>query len=153
MTITVSSGVTSSGLTISAGDPLVVLSGGEVRSATILSGGSATLSSGAVGYSMTISSGGLVQGAGDLAGGVDDMGSLNGVILTGGVNVLSGTVTDVTVADGGGLVLFDGGLAIDVTVSGSSANFGVTVAAIASGTVLTGGGSMLDQGSSFGTAV
>ena len=46
MTITVSSGVTSSGLTISAGDELVVLQGGAVESSTILSGGVERISSG-----------------------------------------------------------------------------------------------------------
>ena len=60
MTITISSGVTSGGLTISSGDPLVVLSGGTVEAIKILSGGSATVSSGAHGYGFTVSSGGLV---------------------------------------------------------------------------------------------
>ena len=50
MTITVSSGSTAIGLVVSSGDPLVVLSDGEVEFTTLLSGGSATLSSGSLGF-------------------------------------------------------------------------------------------------------
>jgi len=59
MTITVSSGVTSSGLTISSGDPLVVLSGGAIDNITVLSGGLETLSSGAIADDGITSSGGI----------------------------------------------------------------------------------------------
>ena len=104
MTITVSSGVTSSGLTISSGDPLVVLSGGAVSSASILSGGSATVSSGAIATNVIVASGGALQGAGKLEG---------------GDNTVEGLVSGVLLTNEAGLTVLSGGLAVDVTVEGS----------------------------------
>jgi len=122
MTITVSSGVTSHGFTISSGDPLVVLSGGDVDNSTILSGGSATLSSGAVGIGLTVSSGGVVQGAGYLEQGAV-AGALSGLTITNPsgegyvVNLLSGgTASDVTVDDFGTLKVSLGASAAGTTV-------------------------------------
>jgi autotransporter passenger strand-loop-strand repeat protein len=72
MTITVASGVISRGLTISSGDPLVVLSGGEIAASAILSGGSATISAGATASAVVVSAGGLLEGGGSLEGVFDD---------------------------------------------------------------------------------
>jgi autotransporter passenger strand-loop-strand repeat protein len=103
MTITVSSGVTSTGLTISSGDPIVVLSGGSLEHSTILNGASATLSSGAGAIGLTVSAGGVVQGPGDLAD-ARVAGSLSGVTINDPsdlgyvVELLSGgTASNVTV--------------------------------------------------------
>src|SRR5277367_3305101 len=104
MTITVSSGVTSSGLVISSGDPLVVLSGGAVSSGSILSGGSATVSSGAIATNIIVASGGSLLGAGELQG---------------GDNTVEGLVSGLLLTNEAGLVLLSGGLAVDVTVEGS----------------------------------
>ena len=117
MTITVASGVSSSGLTISGGDPLVVRSGGTVSSSTVLSGGSATLSAGAIGDVLTVSSGGFLRGAGDLEG----------------ASTVAGTVSGVTVAGEGALELKSGGIASGVIISGT---FQIDPGATASGTVI-----------------
>jgi hypothetical protein len=69
MTVTVSSGVTSSGLSISAGDPLLVLSGGDVDQIVVLSGGVASLEAGAIGGRFQVSAGGVVDGPGELSAG------------------------------------------------------------------------------------
>ena len=53
-TITVSSGVTSSGLTVTAGNELLVLSGGIAEATTVLNGGTMTLSSGGVASAFTV---------------------------------------------------------------------------------------------------
>jgi autotransporter passenger strand-loop-strand repeat protein len=102
MAITVSSGVTSSGLTISSGDPLIVNSGGVAEDIIINAGGSATLLAGAVGSAFTVSAGAMVTGAG-LLDGVSVLGSLSGVGLKGRDNtVLAGGVAtnvDVVHAD------------------------------------------------------
>src|ERR1700677_3646950 len=108
MTITVSSGVTSGFLIISSGDPLVVLSGGEVISSIILSGGSATLSSGALGDVLTVSSGGVLDGPGALIGESVVGGTINGVTVSGPRS--SGGIS---------LELLSGGFASDVTVTAS----------------------------------
>jgi autotransporter passenger strand-loop-strand repeat protein len=57
-TTVVSSGVTSSGLTVSSGVQVQVLSGGEVVSAIVASGGTLNLSSGAESIDVAVSSGG-----------------------------------------------------------------------------------------------
>jgi hypothetical protein len=81
MTITISAGVTSSGLTVTSGEALVVLSRGKVEASTILSGGSATLSSGAVGSSLTVGTGGVLAGQGDLAGYTQVYGAVSGLTV------------------------------------------------------------------------
>ena len=53
------SGVTSSGLTISSGEQLLILSGGVLQSSTVLSGGEVIAQPGAV-ADVTVSSGGEV---------------------------------------------------------------------------------------------
>ena len=90
-TTTVSSGVTSSGLTVSKGSPLIVVSGGVADTVTVLSGGSATLSAGGVGSDVTVSKGGLLQGAGELQGSSSfDAGMVHGVTVSGALEVQSG---------------------------------------------------------------
>jgi len=83
MTITVSSGVTST-LTISAGDPVVVLSGGDLLDSSILSGGSATLSSGGTASGLTVSSGAVLLGLGVLLDGAVDYGLVSGASVSSG---------------------------------------------------------------------
>ena len=103
MTITVSAGVDATGLTISSGDPLVVLSSGYVQFSTILSGGSATLSSGALGSFLTVDSGGTLVGSAYLEGDNDVFGSIGGLTLGAGYLTLfsGGTANEVTIAGGG----------------------------------------------------
>jgi len=126
MTITVSSGVTSNFLTISSGDPLVVLSGGTVDYPTVNSGASATLSSGALGENLTVSSGGVLLGAGDLQGDSSVAGSLDGAL---------------TLENDGFLELISGGTASGLTITAPAASpysyFQIDYGALASATVVT----------------
>jgi autotransporter passenger strand-loop-strand repeat protein len=154
MTITVSGGVSSSGLTISGGDPLVVLSGGRVQNSTILSGGSATLSAGGYGNDLAVSSGGTLRGTGS-AGLVSGAGAVQGVTLS-YLDLLSGgTASDVTESDGlteifagataSGMVDLGGsvevaGSAVD-TVVGSHGVLAVNSGGVASGDTIHSGGS------------
>ncbi len=140
MTITISSGVTGGDLTISAGDPLVVLSGGKVRSSTILSGGSATLSSGAVGSALTVSSGGVLEGPGDLGQTTNVYGSVIGV-----------TVSGANISGASEIVLEFGGVASGVMAVAGGELF-VAGGASASGAVLSAG-SLVDYGSGAGAQV
>jgi autotransporter passenger strand-loop-strand repeat protein len=125
MTITVSSGVTSKGLTISSGDPLVVLSGGTVSASTIRSGGSATLSFGATGDDLTVSKGGVLMGQGDLDGDDGIAGSVSGVTLAGNAFVglsAGGAAHGVTVS--GILQVDSGATATGTTAAGVSMGAG-----------------------------
>jgi autotransporter passenger strand-loop-strand repeat protein len=124
MTITVSSGVTSVGLTISHGDPLVVLSGGHVQGVDVLSGGSATLSSGGRSDDLVIYAGAVLSGSGELDGDT----YVDGVIDGGTV----GAYADLT--------LLSGGVASDVTDNGvtSFGDPGAALMTVDSGASATG---------------
>ena len=104
MTITVSATDFDAGLTISAGNPLVVMSGGLVDFITVLSGASATVSAGGSGDGFTVYKGGLLEGTGQLAGD----------------SLVYGTVSGPTLGLGGYLALLSGGVASRLAVSGSS---------------------------------
>jgi autotransporter passenger strand-loop-strand repeat protein len=118
MTITVSSGATRDYLTITTGDPLVVLSGGFVKNTTILDGGSATLSSGALADSFTISSGGLLLGPGDLETFISDAGLVSGAtVINGEFIIMSGGVAS-DLANTGDLYVDAGGIATNVRDAG-----------------------------------
>ncbi len=102
--VTVSSGVTSTGLQVTSGNSVVVQSGGTDSSTTVQAGGSAVISVGAVESGATIQSGGfeLVSGAafGDQIYGIQD-------VTTGASGGTSAaTVANETVFNGGTLELF-----------------------------------------------
>ena len=105
-TVTISSGVTTGGLTTSAGDQLIVLSGGLVTNNPIDSGGVETLSSGATDTGVVVSSGGELLGAGILGGVNSSYGLVSGLTLGSGVT------------GGGYLEVFQGGVAEDLSVLG-----------------------------------
>ena len=134
MTITVSSGLEDDGLSVSSGNPLVVLSGGYVEFTDILSGGSATLSLGAEADNTTVLQGGVLQGPGDVAGDTEVFGSANGLTVSSVIRMLSlpagghpdtvnlqndgllqiqsgGRVTNTEVAAGAEEIIFSGGSA------------------------------------------
>ena len=119
MTITITSGQTKDNLTISSGNPLIVLSGGTVGTSTVLSGGSATLSSGANGIDLTVSQGGVLLGQGDLNG----------------PETIAGLVSGVTLAENANVNLLAGGTARGVTNSGL---LNVDPGATATGVVIAG---------------
>jgi autotransporter passenger strand-loop-strand repeat protein len=150
-TITISSGVASSGVTVSSGDTLVVLSGGEAISSKVLSGGRDVVSSGGIADSGTIAAGGIVFGQGELISNPTDAGEIRGV-----------TVGQIGLAGESYLLVTSGGSLSGVTLDG---NFGfyniiqILGGATATGTVLSGGsgfhgGAALGvQGLAIGTEV
>jgi len=121
MTITVSSGVAKNDLTISSGDPLIVLSGGEVEDSSILSGGLATFSAGAVGSGLTVASGGALLGPGDLTGFINVSGTISeaAIVSDGYLSLDGGAATGVTVTQDGDLVT-EGGKVVDTILTGGS---------------------------------
>jgi autotransporter passenger strand-loop-strand repeat protein len=133
MTITVSGGVTSTSLTISSGDPLVVLSGGTVDEVTILDGAMATLSSGGSAITLTVSAGGVVQGPGDVAD-AEVFGAVSGVADTGSMMIESGGTASGVTVDASAGPFFDNTLQVD---SGATAT----------GTVVSDGGEFFVVGS------
>jgi autotransporter passenger strand-loop-strand repeat protein/autotransporter-associated beta strand protein len=152
MTIAISSGVTSSGLTISSGDPLVVLSGGTVESSVILSGGMATLSKGAFGSSLTVSKGGAVLGPGDLMGSSTVAGALSGVTIG---KLLSGdnSVELTSGASASGVTLAEVGFNNHYGFFVVSQTFEIDKGATATGTLVSGGSYVEDFGSASGTVI
>ena len=93
MTVTsVTSGVTSSGLTISSGNELLVQSGGTASSTTVEGGGSLVVNSGGKEFSATILSGGTATiSSGGSATGDQIYGTLT-IISTGATAVSNETV-------------------------------------------------------------
>jgi autotransporter passenger strand-loop-strand repeat protein len=150
MTITITAGHTSGPITISSGDPLIVLSGGEVYSATILNGGSATLSSGGVGIDVTVSKGGLLVGPGELEANSQDYGDVVRALLEGSLEVRSGGVADEVTVSGGGLVIDANGLTVGTVLSNDGTET-ISSGGFASGTKVESGGVLLL--SAGGTAV
>jgi autotransporter passenger strand-loop-strand repeat protein len=113
-TISVGSGVVSSGLTISAGETLDVLSGGTV-SGIIVSGGYENVALGGVDSGSTVEAGGIL----------DDYGSAtSGVISSGGaVGVGSGgALTFATVLNGGTLNVYTSGNDANSFIFGGTEN-------------------------------
>jgi fibronectin-binding autotransporter adhesin len=174
LSITVSSGVTSSGLTISSGDPLVVLAGGTVEHTSIASGATASLSSGAVAVNLMVSKGGVVQGQGELDASFV-AGSMSGVsigdggseLLPGGTasnvevgeNVgvgwfstldIQGAVTGLQVTAAGTINVFAGGVASNADVDGSLFLSGGTLRDV---TIESGGTLSMSSGVATDTTV
>jgi autotransporter passenger strand-loop-strand repeat protein len=129
--LTVSSGVTSSGLTVTSGSSVDVLSGGTIVSTTVLSSGSVTVEAGGTGSSTVISSGGNELVLGSATG--------DAVYGTQLVSAATAVVSNDTVFNGGSVDLFlKGAIAKSATVdSGGSLN--ISGNATGSNTVLSGG--------------
>jgi autotransporter passenger strand-loop-strand repeat protein len=153
---TLSSGVHSD-LTVSSGNPLVVLSGATVESSTIESGGSATLSLGAVGSALTVLSGGSLLGAGDLVGDNSAAGSVSGLELSAAgalssfLEIEAGGVDSATMvaADNGDLQIDSGAIAVSAVISNGGQ---IDVYGSAVGTLLSDGFAV-DYGHVVGTVV
>jgi autotransporter passenger strand-loop-strand repeat protein len=115
-------GGSTSGTTVSGGQE-VVSSGGTTDGSTVDSGGTEVLSAGAIASNVTVSSGGGVSGPGLLAGG-QDTGLVDGVTISGSLQLLAhGEVDGATLLSGGYVSLF-GGVVVAVgngsaTASGS----------------------------------
>ena len=127
----VTSGVTSSGLTISSGNELLVQSGGTASSTTVEGGGSLVVNSGGKEFSATILSGGSAT----------ILGSATGDLVYGNETVSSGaTVTSDTVYGGGLLTVDAHGIATNATLSGGGTVVLATATAALSGTLTFEGG-------------
>ena len=142
-TTTISSTVTSSGLTVSGGEALDVQSGGVALSATVLSGGTAATDSGAYAQDVVVSAGGSVVGAGEL----------------GGSSVIYGLVNGATVVDSGlagnevySMMVMSGGQAVDVTLE-SSAFAIVSAGGGESGGTIQGNALLFDYGQLSGATI
>jgi autotransporter passenger strand-loop-strand repeat protein len=111
--IVVSSGVTSSNLTISSGDVLIVSSGGKT-SAITLSGGRETVLAGGSALRTTVSSGGFSLISGGKA--------TSDVVLSGGTEVVTaGGSASATTVSSGGFESVSGGTALGTRINGGSA--------------------------------
>jgi hypothetical protein len=121
-TLTVSSGVTSTGLTVASGGEVIVLAGGKISGFTVLSGGSAVISSGGKDSGTTVA-----HGASELV-----LGSATGDYIVGTQTVSNATavVTSETIGNGGSL---------DLELAG----------AIANGTTVLNGGTLNINGHAF----
>jgi autotransporter passenger strand-loop-strand repeat protein len=141
MTITVSSGHTSSHLTISKGDPLVVLSGGTIESSTIQSGGSATVSGSS--FNNSVLSGGVYS---VVSGGL----SVHNTIESGGTEYVYGKAEFDTISSGATELIFLGGLSDVSLVDGTQDLYGK-----ASGDVVSGveANQLVEDGGSATSAV
>src|ERR1022692_4648421 len=119
----ISSGVTSSGLTVSSGNELLVLSGGVTDNSTVLSGGTEFVSAGGLAANTRVSAGGVLSGPGTMTGLQNhDYGSVSGVLVGGGF-------------DGGTLIVESGGVASGVTINRQGIEF-VALNGSAGGTVV-----------------
>lgn len=155
-TIYISSGVTSSGLTldryvhelveaggralsntIDAGGLVTVESGGTTRSDTVASGGVEVISSGGRANFAVVSSAGLLEGHGALVG-ADVFGELSGLMLSGYDAIESGgTATSVLLAPNGYLVVQSGG-EISGAVAGRNSEIMLSAGGSAFDTLVSG---------------
>jgi hypothetical protein len=90
-TLTITSGVTSSGLAVSSGEDVIVLSGAVLGSSTVDSGGAVTLSSGGVASAVVVLAGGALSGQGAFVGSGLAAGDVSGIAL-GGALLNPGTI-------------------------------------------------------------
>jgi autotransporter passenger strand-loop-strand repeat protein len=158
----VSSGTTSSSLTVSKGSTLSVLSGGVVTGTTILSGGAATIFG--TDQSAIISRGGTetVYGSaiGDKINGFQTVSSMSATVGNeavdnhGVVTLLGGaTASGTTVATGGTVSVGSGGTAAGTLISGGTVVLADASATLAGPTTFAGSGTIdatAVAGSGFG---
>jgi autotransporter passenger strand-loop-strand repeat protein len=171
-TLTVSIGVTSSGLTVSGGDQLIVQGGAEVVSTTIDNGGSATIEGGAIMSGAEVSSGGFLtlQSPAIVSGVIVDSGGsimdplidvlgdgesfdVTGAPVTstttaGGVTALSGatlSLTEFEIQSGGALTI-GGGLGATFVQIDSGASFAMSSGIVLSQATVLAGGQLLGGG-------
>jgi O-antigen biosynthesis protein len=136
-TFNVGSGVTSSGITLSSGDFLLVSSGG-IASATTVSGGGTEIVfvGGSASFSIVSSGGSEVVGGG----------TVSDTMLVGGNQVInSGGIAINTIVDSGGAEFVSGGIASGTTVFAGGVEF-VSSGGIASATVVSGGAELVFNG-------
>ncbi|HZZ89914.1 MAG TPA: hypothetical protein VFE13_16420 [Caulobacteraceae bacterium] len=139
--VTVRSGATLDllGVTVQNGATVKLAAGATISKATALSGATIVVAAGASVLNETIQSGGVLRGAGAIGGGVDH-GVVSGVTVSGNLNVNAGGLTSrVTVAHGAETV-GSGGLSVSAAIL-SGASEVVSAQGVASLTVVASGGS------------
>ena len=146
VTDTVTSAVTSETqtVTLSAGRAIVVSSGHTSSGITVLSGGSETVLSGGTAISTTVNSGGAASIYGSAS---------STIVNTGGVErVYAGGATVGTMLSGGTEIVSSGGSVTSTTVSSSGKEY-VSSGGGASNTVVSSGGSTYVYGAAISTTV
>ena len=146
-TLTISSGVTSSGLTISSGVDLVVLSGGEIKSSKILNGGKDVVSGG-VALGTNLSGGGIeiVEAHGSASGTTVDSGGRE-IVSSGGI------VSNAVVLSGGMLSVLSGGLAVEKSVPSGTETVSSGGTQVLEGPVVGSGVTLFAQKESIATVI
>ena len=133
--VTVTSGVTSSGFTVTSGSNVTVELGGIVSGLTVASGGFVTISGGATDYDSTIAHGGSETVLGSATGDV-----VEGTQL---VSAATAVVTDETVYNGGQVDLFlKGAVGEDITLENGGI-LAISGNAYGSNTTLLSGGTVI----------
>ena len=159
----VSSGYTSGGLFLSAGEEIQVMSGGTAFAITLSSGGGMTVYNGGSAYEIYVSSSGVdaVWGSASntvvYSGGVEDVefgGTVTSttVLIGGTVSVLSGGTDISTILSGGYQFVFPGGTAIGTVVNLLGQQID-DPGGTASGTIVNAGGAEYVFGSAISTTV
>lgn len=118
--IIVSSGVTSSGLSVTSGNSITVMSGGTMSGITILSGGSAVISAGGADFGSTVQAGGIEIVSGDANG--DQVYGILEATTGGSAGAVAATIENATVYNGGTVELYlkpDLGTGITVSSGGA----------------------------------
>jgi autotransporter passenger strand-loop-strand repeat protein len=120
VTLVVSSGVVSSGLTVGSQGELDVDAGGVAIDTTVLNGGSETVFAGGAENGGIVSSGGSLEDSGLVSG--------ETIGLGGRIEVLSGGQLDASIVSSGGtLFLSGGGASGDIVMSGGTASAPMTI--------------------------
>ena len=158
---TISSGVTSSGLSVTSGNALSVLSGGVVVETSLLSGATMTAAAGALAVNVTVAGGASLLGAGEVEGQIAVRGTVSGVSLAGSSgdsSIMSirsgGRALGVAVNSGGVEVVFAHGVASgDVVGDGGVQR--VSSGGVVSASTVDSGGLLAvhSQGRSIGSIV
>ncbi|WP_158931576.1 Hint domain-containing protein [Acidisphaera sp. S103] len=129
--VTVSSDVTSTGLTVTSGGSITILNGGTAVSTTVLSGGTELVSAGGVDSGSDIGLGGnetvLGSASGDTIGGIQ--------LVSSGTAIVSNEI----VVNGGSVDLFVKGVIANNTTVETGGTLNINGAATAYATVLDGG--------------
>jgi autotransporter passenger strand-loop-strand repeat protein len=138
----IGSGVTSSGLTISNGDELLIGSGAKTSNTRVLAGGSEDPEPDGIAINVNVYAGGYLIGKGVVGGNSNIDGTINGVTL-----VQSGAGPDEYAIDR----VFSGGRSINVTID-DQAELILSAGAVATGGVVSSGGVELVSGASLSGA-
>ncbi len=135
--ITVSSGVTSSGLTVASGGSILVMSGGTIVGTTLLSGALTSVSVGGVDSATFVA-----HGATETMLGAASFDIIDGIQL---VSAATAVVTSETVENGGSLELFLKGAIASATTVNSGGTLNISGNATAVNTVISGGALLLNS--------